>query len=156
MPGMEHGAIHRSLEEMAYSLTGLITKKSREADAYKLAEVEMQYQIEIKGKAQDGGTWSTTTIIFEEVLHYAPYQRDNKNEDPQMVWGAVLDKGRAFISCHVEEWILDDNEHFSGAVVAIGIHDPSGGGSNIKGAVHVTFQGLGAPVELPGLDDIPA
>lgn len=137
---------------MAFEMQDHILRKRHEADHYKLAEVHQQVQIEVAGTS-GAGAWSTRDVHFDETFYYAPGQRLNQNEDPQVTWGAVLDSGRAFFSVHVEKWILDRNSNYTGAVIAIGAQ---GDGSQYRGTIHCTFQGYSAPNDDPGLDEGPS
>lgn len=152
MKGIDHHAISRSIAVMAFDMQHHILKKRHQADDFKLAEIQQQAQIDVSGTG-GVGAWTTKEVHFDETFYYAPGQRLNQNEDPQVAWGAVLDEGRAFFSVHVEKWLLDTNSNYTGAVIAIGAQ---GDGSKYRGTVHVCFQGYGAPNDDPGFDEGPS
>lgn len=160
MKTLDHNAIARSAALMGFRLGHEVYKARHRHDATRLAEVQQQFQLDISGVA-GSGSWVDYDIVFKEVLYYAPTQRANKNEDPQVWWGAVLDSGSAFFSVHVKEWKLDENANYKGATVRVGVmqgaYAGEGGadGSAFRGTIHITFQGLGVPVEDPGYDETP-
>jgi hypothetical protein len=149
---IDHNAIQRSVGAMAYQIQDDVYRKRHAADDYKLAETMQQVQIKVSGTS-GSGAWTTETVNFSEIIYYSPRQRLNRNEDPQVWWGAVLDNGRAFFSVHVEKWLLDTNANFTGAVIAIGAQ---GDGSQYSGTIHVTFQGRSAPTDTPCMYDGPS
>lgn len=160
MKTLDHTAIHRSMKSMGFQLGERVHEKRHIADQYKLTEIQQQFQLEISGVAA-AGAWTDFTLNFQEVFYYAPTQRDNPNEDPQVWWGVVFDQGDAFCAVHVNQWVLDDNANYVGAIVRVGVmrgpYIGSGAieGDPYQGTIHITFQGFGAPVEPPGFDDTP-
>lgn len=160
MKTLDHNAIARSVTQIGFRLSDQMYQKRHLLDGTKLTEIEQQFQIIISGVA-GAGSFAEATCHFQETLYYAPIQRNTKNEDPQVWWGCNLDKGDAFFSVHVKKWLLDDSANYTGAVVRIGVmqgaYAGQGGvdGSAFKGTIHVTFQGLGIPVEDPGFDETP-
>lgn len=160
MKTLDHNAIARSVHLMGFRLSEQMHRKRHEHDATKLAEVQQQYQLKIDGVA-GAGAFTDFTINFNEIFYYAPTQRNNKNEDPQIWWGANLESGQAFFSVHVKQWLLDDSANYKGAVVTVGVQAGAYGGlggvdgSAFTGTVHITFQGLGVPIEDPGYDETP-
>lgn len=156
MKSLDHNAIARSIALMGFDLERQMRKKRHEADNYGLAETQQQYQVSVSGVA-GAGAFTDFTIKFNEIIYFAPQWRNNKMEDPQMSWGAVLDSGRAFFAVNVKEWLLDDKCNYTGAIISIGAQAGAYGGlggvdgSPYSGTIHLTFQGLSAPVEDTGL-----
>jgi hypothetical protein len=154
MKTLDHNAVARSLKAVV-QIPISIDRKKHEGDAYKLTEVLQQYQLDISGTT--GADANTDfNVDFQETLYYAPTQRNIKTEDPQFTWGAQLDKGDAGFFVYVTKWKLDDSANYTGATIRVVVHEfdfaPS---SNFSGAIHVTFQGMGVPVEDPGYTDTP-
>lgn len=155
MKTLDHNAIERSLAVVGYRNTLDIHRRRHEADDYRLAEVLQQYQIEISGAAGTGA-FLDATINFQEVLYYAPLQRNIKTEDPQVTHGVVFDTGEAKLIVYVTKWLLDENANYTGAIVRVGVEQVGWApASAFAATVHITFQGLGIPVEDPGFDETP-
>lgn len=155
MKTLSHHAIVRSLERVGYRNGLAMHQRRHEADGYRLTEIWMQYQIDVSGTTGTG-TYVDATLHFPETLCYSPLQRNIKTEDPHVVTGFLLDAGDAQFVAYVTKWLLDDNANYTGAIVRIGVQqvgwNPS---SAFAGTIHVTFQGLGIPVEDPGFDETP-
>ncbi len=155
MKHLDHNAVQRSLNLMGFALADRTLKKRHDADAYRLAEVQLQHQIKVEGEA-GVGVFEDFDLIFKEILYYAPRQRMNTNKEPQMWWGATLDKGQAFFSVHVKKWNLTEGGNYKGATVSVGVQQgsyPGAGGTELthfEGRIHVTFQGFGIPVTATG------
>lgn len=160
MKQLDHNAVARAVALMGFQLTEKILDKRHEADDIKLAETQQQYQLDLTGTAQSGD-YVQYTINFGEVIYYAPLQRVNKLEDPQVWWGAVFDQGRCMLTVHVKQWLLDDSANYTGAIVEVGFQQTSydqqqsPDGTPFQATIHITFQGLSAPVEDPGYTDTP-
>jgi hypothetical protein len=160
MKTLDHNAIARATLNMGFRLNQRMDKKRHYDDDVRLAETMQHYQLDLKGNAQSG-FWVEYTISFEEVIYYAPLQRTNKMEDPQFWWGAVFDSGRAMLTAHVKKWVLDASANYTGAIVEVGFQQTtydqsvSPAGTPFQATIHVTFQGLSAPVEDPGYDETP-
>ena len=160
MKTLDHNAITRSVHMMGFRLADRMYRKRHENDATHLTETQQQFQLSISGVA-GAGAFTDFTIHFNEVIYYAPTQRNNKNEDPQVWWGANLDSGDAFLSVHVKQWLLDENANYVGAIVRVGVMQGAYAGqgavsgSAYAGTIHITFQGLSVPVEDPGYDETP-
>jgi hypothetical protein len=155
MKTLDHNAISRSLHLLAYQIPDRQYAKRHEGDTDKLQEMLEQHQIDISGTA-GLGDFTDAKILFQNVLYYAPQERTIATEDPQFTHGLVLDTGDVAISVHVRQWLLDESANYYGAILRIGaIQQPWAPGSVYSGTVHVTFQGLGLPVEDPGYDDTP-
>jgi hypothetical protein len=152
---LEHNAINRSLAQMGYQLTEQILDARTAHDKYRLAEVTQQYQLAISGIA-GAGAYTDFTVNFQERIMYAPLQRANKNEDPQVSHGLQLDTGDVFVTVIVKDWILDDSANYIGANVRVGVTEAAWApGASYSGTVHLTVQGLSVPIEDPGYDDTP-
>lgn len=156
MKTLDHNAISRSLHVLGYRLYEGQTLKRYEGLDYKLTEVLQQYQIDVSGIAGTGVS-TDVTINFQEVLYYAPQERNIVTEDPQITGhSAVLDSGDVHFDVYVVKWLFDENVNYTGAVVRIGATEVGWApGSAYSGTVHITFQGLGVPVEDPGYDETP-
>jgi hypothetical protein len=158
MKTLDHNAVSRSLHLVGYQFSRDMARKARAADAYKLAEVNLEYQIDLTGQAypKNNGTSIDVPIVFQEVLYYAPLQRNIKTEDPHVTTGYQLDSGDVKLHVYVTQWTLDDSANYSGATVRIAAERfPWATGSAWAGTVHINFQGLGAPVEDPGYTETP-
>jgi hypothetical protein len=155
MHTLDHNAIGRSLKVIGFQLAVNMHKARHQADDYRLAEVFEHHQLAVSGTAGTGA-FTDFSINFQEVLYYAPTQRNNKLEDPQVTHGVQLDSGDAKLIVYVTKWLLDDSANYLGAVVRIGAEEVTWSpGSSYSGTVHITFQGLGVPVEDPGFTDTP-
>lgn len=140
---------------MAYALTEESRQRRHQGDPYRPAEVFQHYQVDVSGTTGTG-VFTDVTINFQEVLYYAPLQRNVKTEDPQVTHGVVLDSGDAHVTAYVVKWLLDDNANYMGAVVRIGATQVGWApASQFSGTLHITFQGYGIPVEDPGYDETP-
>lgn len=155
MKNLEHNAIERSLGLIGYRNALAIHRRRHEADSYRLAEVFQQYQIEVSGTSGTGA-FVDADINFQEVLYYAPLQRNSKTEDPHVTHGVSVDSGEARFAVYVVRWLLDQNANYTGAVVRIGVEQLGyAPASAFAATIHITFQGLGVPVEDAGFDDTP-
>ncbi len=54
MKHLDHNAVQRSLNLMGFALADRTLKKRHSADAYRLAEVQLQHQIAVEGDAGVG------------------------------------------------------------------------------------------------------
>lgn len=155
MKTLSHNAIARSLEVVGYRNNVAMHRRRHEADNYRLAEVLEQYQLDVSGTTGTGA-FVDASITFAETLYYAPLQRNIKTEDPHVLVGSVLDKGDAKFIVHVIKWLLDDAANYLGAIVRIGVEQVGWApASKFEGTIHITFQGLGIPVEDAGYDETP-
>jgi hypothetical protein len=146
MTALRHNDIVRSISRMTIQTRRAIDRKSREADAYKLAETEQQFQIPVSGTLGTEPAWATSEVQFEEIFYVAPYQRDNQNPEPQVTYGYVRESGApVIVTALVDSWVRDPESNFIGANIMIGTHDPGGAGEDYAGRVHMTFQGYSAP-----------
>lgn len=155
MKQLDHNAIQRSLELVGYRNTLAIHRRRHMDDEHRLAEVLQQYQIDVSGTTGTGA-YVDASITFAETLYYAPLQRNIKTEDPQVAYGTVLDSGDAKFVVHVVKWLLDESANYLGATVRIGVEQVAWApASEFAGTIHITFQGLGIPVEDAGFDETP-
>lgn len=155
MKTLDHNAITRSLLKLGYQNVLDIQRSQHRSDATKLAEVFQQYQMDVSGVA-GSGAYCDFTVTFQEVLYYAPLQRNLKLEDPHVTYGYQLDSGDAKLHAYVKSWTLDENANYLGAIVRVHVEQFAWAPlSPFSGAVHVTFQGYGVPAEDPGYDDTP-
>ena len=92
MKTLDHNAIHRALSKVGYQYALDMHHGRHSADAYKLAEVFQQYQLDISGTS-GSGAYCDFTVNFQEVMYYAPTQRNIKTEDPHFTYGYQLDTG---------------------------------------------------------------
>jgi len=104
-------------------------------------ELDLQYQLEISGKADTVIALTTKSIDFEIDFFYAPGNRDSDLERPHMIFGGEADAPVA-LSATVVAWHEDpDSGAVTGADVAIGACAPTL--TPFTGKVHITFQGWG-------------
>ena len=159
MKTLDHNAIGRSLAAIGFQTAERMRAKRHEADAYRLAEVFLQFQISVSGNTGPHGCYEDVTINFPEVLYYAPLQRSIKTEDPHVTFGAMLDSGNAMFSVHVAKWVMDDTGNYKGATIRIaaiaGPFADTNGASAFSGTIHVAVQGMGMPIEDTGYDETP-
>lgn len=155
MKTLDHNAIARSLTQLGYRNVLDIQRAQQRSDATKLTEVLQQYQMDVSG-VTGTGVFCDFTVTFQEVLYYAPLQRNLKLEDPHFTYGYQLDTGDAKITAYVKSWTLDDNANYLGAIVRVHVEQFAWApASPFSGAVHCTFQGYGVPAEDSGYDDTP-
>lgn len=132
---------------MAFKIVGRMEEKRHRADEYRLREVELQFQLDFVADTNQGIVWEEAHLPFEHTLYWAPGQRQNDNDIPHVWFGKTIDSGPpCIVDAHISDWDVDASGHFTGATVRLGVHDPSGGSSGlVRGQLHVTIQGLGAP-----------
>jgi hypothetical protein len=154
---VRHQQIHRAVSKMAFNISEAIQTKAHVADDYALAEVELQYQIEISGQAGPFAEWQEVSISFDQILYDAPAQRASDNDEPHVWIGKVLDTAEpVFIDVHVSDWDINDSGHTTGCTVRVGVFDPAlpdtAQEKYFAGRIHLTVQGLGAPDDQDDTD----
>lgn len=155
MTGPTH-AMHRSVDRLSTGGVRSLEKRRAQLADDALAETELQYQIPISGRASSVAGFSAVTINFEVEFWDAPEQRDNPLDRPHFTYGAELNligadnsdaasQAGLAVTAFVRDWVRDDRDAYTGAVVSVAVWSPGGGAVwDFEGLLHVRFQGWGA------------
>lgn len=148
MSRLHQASLQRSISRMAILVTKEVSAKAREGERYSLRETEQQFQLALSGRGTAIPQWGEISLRFDETIYMAHSQRDSTNEEPHVYIGKVWDSGQpCFVEVHVTGWLTDMNGDFTGATVRVGAYDPSNSKVRFKARVHLTFQGMSAPVD---------
>jgi hypothetical protein len=140
--------LHRSLAAMAHDIRDRVDQNQQRKSQYSLRETECQIQIDIAGLSGGETIWKDVEVTFPERFYAADGKRDTPNDDPHYSSGYTVESGPpVMISAHVSEWITSGDDEYLGARVRIGAFDTANTGEMFTGVVHLTFQGVGAPVD---------
>lgn len=120
------------------------------------AERWQQIQLAIAGTAGGTAAWSDQIEVdFDIYFACSPANRDSQLIYPQFHYGSVIDTGDpVVIHALVVSWIRDGNFTVQGAMIRWGAWAPDVPSDpyTFTGALHLTFQGYGAPPDVSGSD----
>lgn len=133
--------MQRALTELTIGAARAGREQERRIRDMSAAELDLQFQYEISGTAENGWGFVSLTVNFDVSFYYAPGQRDNDLEHPHMTFGAEADVPVG-VTAVVTSWLEDvDNGAILGCTVAVGVisdsHRP------FTGKVNLNFQGYG-------------
>lgn len=143
-PGLQH--LERSFKALRIGAVKDTQKLREKAEADGLIEREEQFVIGVAGVAQEFFSWQTVDVKFATVFVDATGQRDSALTRPHVTVGAELyTPVPVAVTGVVMSWKTNDRNETLGATVAIGVYSTDQS-TKFKGAVHLTFQGFGQPV----------
>lgn len=120
-----------------------IEKRAREDG---LIEREEQIQVAVSGVAEEFYKWEEIPLSFTTIFVDATGQRDSPFSQPHIYVGSELYTSvPVSITATVMSWVTNERNETLGARVAIGIL-ATDQATKFKGAVHITFQGYGQPL----------
>lgn len=152
-------SVSRSIEGLSLGQVRA-SEDRKNALAYdQLGEFDQQYQVPFSGAAAKDIVWRDITLRFDWPFLPARGMRESDLTFPQFTYGAVISAGNpVVVTACVREWKLNNINAVVGAVVAVGVFYPGEyeappaqvidavpGEVPFAGAVHMTFQGYGAP-----------
>lgn len=152
---LAHSEIQRSIRGMTISFARRVDKRQRAADRYGLAEWEEQFQYEVAGALGAAPTETTITVPFGLLfIGDSGNQRDSTLDRPHLRQGFEMLLGPPGLIpyAYVASWQYDADFNYTGAIVIVGMHYPAftipsaqaPASANVKGIVHLAFQGFAA------------
>jgi hypothetical protein len=146
MPEPALQALERSFKGLRIGATLDMQKIQERAEKDGLIEREEQFHIAVSGLAEEFFEWTTTKIKFATAFVDATGQRDSPFDRPHIAVGCeIYTPVPVAINAVVMEWETTDRNETVGATIAIGVSS-SDQATKFKGAVHLTIQGYGAPI----------
>ena len=149
-------ALERTIEHLTHGAALALDRRRAQLGYDQLGELEQQFQIAIRGRAQTRLTTQKITLDFDVEFYNATEQRDVPFTVPTFSWGVVLDETSNFVivNAAVTKWNIDDRHAIVGADVTLASYVPSTADLSFSGYVHLVFQGYGAPAENDQILDV--
>lgn len=111
-----------------------------------LVERDEQVQFEVSGVAEEFFAWNLTEVNFTTIFVNASGQRDSPFSRPHVNVGAELYTSTPVaLTAVVMGWKTNERDETLGAKVALGVASTDRA-TKFRGAVHLTFQGFGQPL----------
>jgi hypothetical protein len=134
------GEMSRMLQEVVISTDRLGRERTERDTEGALLERELQFQLPIRGRAEQLLGWGEIELEFEFEFYYAPAQRDSDLDWPQMTYGYQISSGGPVgVFCCVTGWVVDERtDAVTGCKLAV---SAIGDSQDFTGLVHVSFQG---------------
>lgn len=160
MPGYDtHGDARTisALRELTIGAQKNTLKRRDELSYDSLNEYDQQIQVAISGTAGDIASYVLVQVFFDVYFLAGTLQRANNLIWPHFTYGSVLHTAKPIlIWANVMSWILDGvgetgNNTVVGANIQWGSMAPdfvSGAPIIFTGALHLNFQGMGAPHDV--------
>jgi hypothetical protein len=146
MPEPALQALERSFKGLRIGATLDMQKLKDRAEKDGLIERDEQFHLAVAGLAEEFFLWTSTKIKFATAFVDATGQRDSPFDRPHISVGCeIYTPVPVAINAVVMEWDVTDRNETVGATVALGVAS-SDQTTKFKGAVHLTFQGYGAPL----------
>lgn len=143
-PGLQK--LEQSLAQLRIGAVRDMQKLQAHAVADGLIERDEQFRVAVSGVAEEFFSWQEVDLVFSTVFVDATGQRDSPFDRPHISAGAELyTPVPVAIQATVMSWKVTDRNETTGATVAIGVASTDQA-TKFKGAVHLTFQGFGQPV----------
>lgn len=147
-PGLQK--LERSLKKIRIGSVRDMQRIQKKAEADGLIERTEQFHLAVSGLAEEFFDWNTVDINFATVFVDATGQRDSSFDRPNISVGSELyTPDPVAITGVVMGWKTNERNETLGAKVAIGVSSTDKA-TKFKGAVHLTFQGFGQPLNTFG------
>ncbi len=143
-PGLQK--LERSLKSIRIGAVRDMSRIQKRAEEDGLIERDEQFHLAVAGVAQEFFKWSEVDINFTTIFVDATGQRDSPFDRPHISVGSELyTPTPVSLQAVVMEWKTNQRNETLGAKVAIGVSSTDLP-TKFKGAVHLTFQGFGQPL----------
>lgn len=143
-PGLQR--LERSFKSIRIGAVRDAQKIQQKAAEDGLIEREEQVHIDISGRAEEFAGWKEVEVKFSTVFVDATGQRDSPFDRPHVTVGAELyTPDPVALHAIVMSWETNDRNETLGCKVAIGVSSTDKS-TKFKGAIHMTFQGFGQPL----------
>lgn len=140
-------SITRSIAALGFHLNEQMHKKQHEGHDSRLAETDQQFQIEVSGEAGETIVWTQKEVTFDHMIFKAVAQRQNPLGEPHFTYGyAMQSDSPVILHATVQRWLTDTTGNYTGAIIGIAVDGRSETPISFKANIHLTFQGLSAPV----------
>lgn len=146
MPAPNLQKLERSFKAVRIGAVRDVQRLQRRAQDDGLIERDEQVQFELTGVAQEFFSWQTIEVSFTTIFVNASGQRDSPFARPHIAVGAELYTSTPVgITAVVMGWKTNERDETLGAKVALGVSSTDQA-TKFRGAVHLTFQGYGQPL----------
>lgn len=143
-PGLQR--IERSFKAIRIGAVRDVQRLQKKAEADGLIERDEQVEVAVSGFAEEFFSWQELDVTFATVFVDATGQRDSPLTRPHISVGAELyTPVPVALTAVVMSWKTNDRNETLGATVAIGVSSTDNA-TKFKGAVHLTFEGYGQPL----------
>lgn len=143
-PSLHH--LERGLTQLRIGAVRDMQAITKRAHDDGLIERDEQFHIGVAGVAEEFFSWSEIEVNFATIFVDATAQRDSPFNRPHIAVGSELYTATPVsITAVVMSWRTNDRNETLGAKVAIGVASTDKT-TKFKGAVHLTFQGFGQPI----------
>jgi len=146
MPAPNLQMLDRAFKAVRLGTARDIQRVQRRVQQDGLIERDEQVQFELSGLAEEFFAWQLVEVSFTTVFVNATGQRDSAFARPHVSVGAELYTSTPVsITATVMGWKTNERDETLGAKVALGVAS-SDLATKFRGAVHLTFQGYGQPL----------
>lgn len=146
MPDPLINELERSFKNIRLGAVKDVNRIRERAESDGLIERDEQFHIIVSGVAEEFFSWQEVEITFSTVFVDATAQRDSPFDRPHISVGSELYTSTPVsITATVMEWKTNERNETLGAKIAIGVASTDQS-TKFKGAVHLTFQGFGQPL----------
>lgn len=146
MPTPNLQKLERSFKAIRIGAVRDVQRIERRVRADGLIERDEQAQIAVSGLAEEFYKWQEVEVKFSTVFVNATGQRDSPFTRPHVSVGSELYTSTPVaITAVVMQWQTNERDETLGAKVAVGVL-ATDQATKFRGAVHLTFQGYGQPL----------
>lgn len=146
MPDPQIQALEKSFKQIRIGAVRDVERIRDRAESDGLIERDEQFHLVISGVAEEFYDWQYVDINFATVFVDATGQRDSPFDRPHVSVGSELYTSTPVaITATVMSWRTNERNETLGAKVAVGAASTDRA-TKFKGAVHLTFQGFGQPL----------
>jgi hypothetical protein len=143
-PGLQK--LERSLKQIRIGAVRDVQRLQKKAEQDGLVERTEQFEVGVSGVAQEFFSWQTFDLTFTTVFVDATGERDSPLTRPHISVGSeIYTPTPVAIQAVVMEWKTNERNETLGAKVAIGVASTDLP-TKFRGAAHLTFQGMGQPL----------
>lgn len=143
-PGLQR--LEKSFKQIRIGAVRDVQRIQKKAEADGLIERVEQFEVGVSGVAQEFFSWQTFDLTFTTVFVDATGERDSPLTRPHISVGSeVYTPTPVALEAVVMEWKTNERNETLGAKVAIGVASTDQA-TKFRGAVHLTFQGFGQPL----------
>lgn len=154
MPGPGLQRLERSFKAIRIGSVQDIKRIQQRAEQDGLIERDEQVHIAVAGVAEEFFKWSEVAVKFTTIFVDATGQRDSPYARPHISVGAELyTPTPVSLTATVMEWDTNDRNETLGARIAVGVSSTDLP-TKFKGAIHMTFQGYGQPLNTFNDEDL--
>jgi hypothetical protein len=154
MPGPGLQKLERSFKALRIGSVRDMQRYQWRAEEDGLIERDEQVRIAVAGVAEEFFKWTEVALKFTTVFVDATGQRDSPHIRPHLSVGAeVYTPTPVALTATVMDWRTNDRNETVGARIAIGVSSTDLP-TKFKGAVHLTFQGFGQPLNTFNDEDL--